>query len=321
MSSPLPFDAFMRKALYDPKTGYYTRQIETVGGRGDFTTAPMISDHLARGIAQWAAAAMRETKCRHLIEIGPGTGQLAQQVWQHLPWHQRLFANLHLVETSPKLTETQRKTLSDRANWHASPTEALKACGGKAVIYSNELVDAFPCRRFQMTAEGWREIAVELTVDGAVESLLPKADLPPSSIFAREFAKGQCIEVHDSYREWLQNWLPLWKVGRLLTLDYGAEASDLYHRQPDGSIRAYLLQQRLIGPAIYENIGRQDLTADVNFTDLLEWSRPWTSTSRLQSLGEFLASSGAQSRLLDPEGAGAAFQALEQQALQVVFTT
>jgi hypothetical protein len=33
-----------------------------------------------------------------------------------------------------------------------------------------------------------------------------------------------------------------------------------------------------------------DLTADVNFTDLIDWTRPWTSTSQLFSFAEFLQS-------------------------------
>ena len=50
--NPLRFDQWMPRALYDPQKGYYSRRIETVGGRGDFTTAPMISDHLAHAIGK-----------------------------------------------------------------------------------------------------------------------------------------------------------------------------------------------------------------------------------------------------------------------------
>ena len=75
----------------------------------------------------------------------------------------------------------------------------------------------------------------------------------------------------------------------MLTIDYGGAAEDIYHRRPRGTIRAYLLQHRLEGPAVYENPGRQDLTADVNFTDLIEWSGDWAASGVLKSLGEFIA--------------------------------
>lgn len=286
---PISFEQFMEKALHDPETGYYARRIAGVGRTGDFTTAPMLSDAPARAIAAWAARAMRETGCRNLIEIGPGEGKLAAGVLDNLPWHRRWRTRLHLVETSAPLAERQRKLLGNRASWHRSMSDALAACGGDAVIFSNELVDAFPVRRFQKTGDGWQELAVSFDARRrAHESLLPPAPLPDSSGFLERHPLGQWIEVHDSYRRYLTAWLPSWKSGRMLTIDYGATAETLYHRRPRGTVRGYLLQQRLEGPAIYENPGRQDLTADVNFTDLQNWSRPWVSEQQVVNFGEFL---------------------------------
>jgi len=308
----------MRQALHDPQRGYYARHITGVGRRGDFTTAPMLSAAPAKAIAAWAATAMRATGCRNLMEIGPGNGTLAAAVLSHLPWSARWRVRLHLVETSAPLAALQRRMLGRRARWHQTPAAALAACAGRAVIFSNELVDAFPVRRFQHTPAGWRELAVACDPAGAIrESLLPPAPLPPSSAFAGPHPPGQWIEVHDSYRRWLAEWLPQWRAGRMLTLDYGATAATLYQRQPRGTTRAYLFQQRLDGPAIYQNPGRQDLTADVNFTDLLAWSEPWTSASALQTLAALLRAAGdpatpADRALTDEHGAGGAFLALTQ---------
>jgi len=60
-------------------------------------------------------------------------------------------------------------------------------------------------------------------------------------------------------------------MGRMLTVDYGDEMPGLYHRRPAGSLRAYAHQQRLTGSEIYTALGRRDITADVNFTDLKAW--------------------------------------------------
>lgn len=302
----------MRRALYDPKRGYYARRITGVGRGGDFTTAPMLSGVPARAIAAWAARAMRETGCRDLIEIGPGEGNLAAGVMGSLPWYIRWRTRLHLVETSGPLAAIQRKVLGGRAVWHETPAAALAACGGRAVIYSNELVDAFPVRKFRQTTDGWCELAVSFEANGkAIESLLPPAPLPDSSSFGLGHPPGQWIEVHDSYRRWLSGWLPQWKAGRMLTIDYGSAAETLYHRRPRGTVRGYLVQQRLEGPEIYQNPGRQDLTADVNFTDLMRWSEPWTSRRKLESLGDFLAEHNCEA---DPDlaAAGGAFLVLEE---------
>jgi SAM-dependent MidA family methyltransferase len=310
--SPIPFEEFMRRALYDPQRGYYSRRIIGVGKRGDFTTAPMLSDAPAKAIAAWAARAMKQTGCRDLIEIGPGEGKLAAGVLKHLPWHIRWKTRLHLVETSVPLAQLQRKSLGGRARWHDSPASALAACGGKAVIFSNELVDAFPVRRFEKTHDGWRELAVSIESGGMVrESLLPPAPLPESSGLSDNHPPGQRVEVHESYRRWLADWLPLWKSGRMLTIDYGSKADTLYHRRPHGTVRAYLMQQRLDVPGIYRNIGRQDLTADVNFTDLINWSRPWACDQSLQTFAGFLDRQ-ADRYLTDEDGAGGAFLVLDQ---------
>ncbi|MEI6653218.1 MAG: class I SAM-dependent methyltransferase [Verrucomicrobiota bacterium] len=321
-SPPTRFDHFMERALYDPLHGYYARRITGIGRRGDFTTAPMLSAAPARAIAAWAARALRESGCRDLIEVGPGEGTLAAAVLRHLPWHVRWKTRLHLVETSPVLAALQQQRLGRRACWHPTLLEALAACAGRAVIFSNELVDAFPVRRFQLTAEGWHELAVSFGANqSSHESLLPAAPLPPSSVFRQAHPPGQWIEVHDSYREWLTAWLPAWQAGRLLTIDYGATATDLYHRRPNGTIRAYLFQQRLEGPAIYDNPGRQDLTADVNFTDLTDWSAPWTLSSSRLAFREFIhpfadPRNPLELALLDPHGAGGAFLVLDQAPLR-----
>ncbi|MGL4399094.1 MAG: SAM-dependent methyltransferase [Luteolibacter sp.] len=310
---PVPFEQFMAEALYDPQRGYYARRITGVGRRGDFTTAPMLSEAPAKAIAAWVVKAFRETGCRDLIEIGPGEGALAAGVLRHLPWHIRLRTRLHLVETSAPLADRQRKLLGRRPNWHHTPQEALAACGGNAVIYSNELVDAFPVRRFQKTTLGWQELAVSFDENSqAHESLLSPAPLPDSSGFLESHPLGQWIEVHDSYHRFLHKWLPLWKSGRMLTIDYGATAETLYHRRPRGSIRGYLLQQRIEGPAIYQNRGHQDLTADVNFTDLQNWSQPFVSGQKLTTFAEFLQNSDDAPGLTDPHGAGTAFLVLDQ---------
>lgn len=311
-NTSLTFEQFMARALHDPSHGYYARQIHRVGRGGDFTTAPMISSALAQAIAAWATNTMRETKCRNLIEIGPGDGTLAASVLQHLPWHVRLRTHLHLIETSGPLAAQQKKLLGKRASWHSTPLHALAACKGNAVIYSNELVDAFPVRRFQKTLKGWQELQITFDANLRIhESLLDYTPLPDSSVFLAKHALGQWVEVHESYHHYLSNWLPSWKAGRMLTIDYGATKDHLYQRQPNGSIRAYLLQQRIEGSQIYQNPGRQDITADVNFTDLENWSLPWVRENKLSNLGDFLQGY-ADDSLTDPNGAGTAFLVLDQ---------
>lgn len=315
--NPVPIDEFMRRALHDPELGYYGRRIQSVGRRGDFTTVPMRGRGLARAVAAWALAALRESACYDLIELGPGEGRLAADVWQLLPWWVRWRFRLHLVETSAPLREIQRRQSALRhVIWHDSPAAALSSCDGRAVIFSNELVDAFPARVFVKADDRWDEIAVMRDSSGRLlERALKCSNFPDSSLFDRPYPIGQRIEVHESYQQWLSQWMPLWRAGRLLTIDYGGPAESLYHRRPHGSLRAYLMHQRLEGMDVYEHAGRQDITADVNFSDLQAWSQSWVSESRLGTLAEFAAkwnASGSSCPVLSGEGAGDSFWTLDQ---------
>ncbi len=283
-----PFETiedFMARALHDPVRGYYARNIRSIGARGDFTTAPQLSEAPARAIAAWVARALRETKTRHVIEIGPGLGTLTAQVIQNLPFTTSFRTRFHLVESSPVLAEHQKSLFGKKVAHHMSILDALQSCSGEAVIFSNELVDAFPARVFRKNQRVWRELALDSLMK---EVLLPPTELPPSSIFRIPFEENQTVEVHDAYRLWLESWLPQWTRGEMLTIDYGDIAERLYHRRPQGSLRAYLLHQHLHGAAVFENRGHQDITADVNFTDLVTWSQPWLSSSPSQSFADFI---------------------------------
>jgi SAM-dependent MidA family methyltransferase len=312
--SPLRFDRFMERALHDPERGYYARRIRGVGRSGDFTTAPMLSKSLARAIATWANRSMAETGCRDLIEAGPGEGKLAAEVLRALPFARRWRTRLHLVERSRPLREKQQALLGRKARWHETLEAALDACAGHACLFSNELIDAFPVRRFRREAEGWSELFLS-PGDSPVELWQTAQDLPPSGQFSAPHRPGQIIEVHDSVRQWLDGWLPHWQGGAMLTIDYGGENGDLYHRRPHGTLRGYFLQQRLEGPALYQYPGRRDLTADVDFHDLARWTND-TGESRFQSQREFLLphadpNDPADAALLDPAGAGEAFRVWE----------
>ncbi|GAA5484691.1 SAM-dependent methyltransferase [Haloferula sargassicola] len=307
----LRFDEFMAAALYDPALGYYGRRIREVGRRGDFSTSASLGGLLGEAVAAWARGAMKSTGCRDLIELGPGNGTLARQVRESFPWHRR--PRLHLVERSPALRAIQQQTLGAKASWHDSLTAALAACGGRACVYSNEFVDAFPVRRFRREPTGWAEQFV--LPDASLWRPCPS--LPSSSIFERDWPPGHVVEVHDSFHHWLRQNLAGWKSGRMLTIDYGDEIHGLYHRQPGGSLRAYFHHQCLTGPEALARPGHQDLTADVNFTDLARWLAPVAARVSLKSQSAFLAdhadNSGADRFLADPDGAGGAFLVLDME--------
>lgn len=306
----------MAAALHDPERGYYARHIRGIGRAGDFSTTASISIALARAVASWANAALRDTRTTHLIELGPGDGTLAKAVIKELPWLLRRKIVMHLVDTSKPLVARQQSNMPRGIVYHETIESALTASDSQACIYSNEFVDAFPVRRFRRRQSGWDE----LYLTSEHEDWRPVEQLPPSAIFERRFSPGQIVEVNQSYHRWLTRMLPNWTAGRMLTIDYGAEYQDLYQRQPEGSLRAYFHHQRLTGSDVYQNPGRFDLTADVNFTDLIAWPADDLASVRLQTQAEFLSDfvdsrSHADRFAVESWGAGTAFLCLDQKRI------
>lgn len=267
LGGAIPFDRWMREALYHETFGYYTATIRGIGRRGDFTTWPVVHRSLAEGIARWVKA-QRPRGAWHLIEVGAGTGELAEAVLRALGWWRR--PRLHIVEVSGPLRDHQRQRLGRRAIWHSDLAAALEACDGAAVIYSNELIDAFPCRVFQKQDTIWRELALRIE-DGRVGETWRETALPASDVFRHDWPEGQRVEVQDSFRRWIDGWLPAWKTGAFLAVDYGDVTERIYHRRPRGTLRAYSHHQRLEPPEAYGGFGLRDLTVDVNFTDVAAW--------------------------------------------------
>ena len=286
----IPFDTFMAIALHHPHDGYYTRNVRTIGGRGDFTTVPQLTPALGQAIGQWLRdeADGRGWKRFNVIECGPGSGALASAVMKSFGWLGKRKVDLHLVETSQPLRAEQQQRVG--GTWHSTIDEALAACQGSALIFHNEFFDAFPCRVFRKENNGWTELHLKVA-NGKLQEVFPPPTrpLPTSTVFAREWTTGQRVEVFESVREWMRDTAASWTSGAMLVVDYGGTTDEIYHRRPAGTLRAYRGQQRLTGEEVYEMPGRQDITADVNFDDLAIWARElgW-KTGEIRTLEELV---------------------------------
>lgn len=342
----MPFERFMQEALYHPRYGYYGSNVATVGRRGDFSTATTISDVLARAIVRWTNIERKEAlriglgRRWHVIEVGAGDGSLARDFIGQVSALHRPFLSYHIVEASEPLRKKQReKVPRGKVRWHEDMPSALEACGGRALIFSNELVDAFPPTvvRWNDGRRAWEELRLrDEGLHGVSEEYgsLGRFEATPdtSSVFGAwdprvlALANEQRCEVHFSYREWLREWIPSLEAGALLTIDYGGPFPELYQKHPRGTIRGYFQQVRLEGMEVYDRFGHQDLTADVNFTDLQQWGESeGLNTVSLIDQRSFLLEmlpaledpklqqqDPALEFLMSPYGAGKAFHTLRQ---------
>ena len=75
-----PVDEFFEKVLYQPNKGYYTKKIP-FGIKGDFVTAPTISNLFSEIIGIWIVSSwekLGKPKNFNFVELGPGDGSLSK---------------------------------------------------------------------------------------------------------------------------------------------------------------------------------------------------------------------------------------------------
>ncbi len=165
---PLTIARFMAEALAHPEHGYYMRD-EVIGGKGDFITAPEISQMFGELLGLWCAATwqqMGEPKPVHLVELGPGRGTMMADLLRAAKAVPSFLdaLRLHLIETSPALGARQRRTLAGSgALWHRRLREVPE---GPLLLLANEFFDALPVQQFQRTERGWCERLVGLARNG-----------------------------------------------------------------------------------------------------------------------------------------------------------
>jgi len=328
----------MEQALFAPGTGYYSAKVSTVGRHGDFSTSATISDLLGSAIAAWLVQEMQtSSSIGNVIEVGGGDGSLSAAVRKGLGWWKRRSLHWHMVETSPMLASQQSARIgSSSARWHGNMSEALEASNGKAFIFHNELLDAFPVRLLQWNAAvtKWEEVWLQKEKNSWKETFQPfEMRMPDQAAFSAladwhantpPAQTNQRVELHEASRTWMQEWAPWWKSGSMLTIDYGDLFPRVYHRQPRGTVRAYFQHQRFSGPEVYARMGKQDITSDINFSDLIRWGKDlqWQNnpleTQRsflmrmVPTLQNMRGKSPAAAFLLDQQGAGDAFKVLVQ---------
>lgn len=176
---PISVASYMALALGHPRHGYYMTR-DPFGARGDFITAPEISQLFGECLAVWCALnwdAMKRPLPVRLVELGPGRGTLMADLMRTLD---RIApglahgAEIHLVETSPVLRAKQEAALLDRrVAWHGAFAEVPP---GPLLLVANEFFDALPVQQFLRAGAQWCERRIDW--DKAAARLVFRAGPP-----------------------------------------------------------------------------------------------------------------------------------------------
>jgi len=294
----ITFETFMDMVLYYPELGYYTSADTAIGRKGDFYTSPHLHPVFGAMIGRlleemWGL--MGEPSDFHAIEIGAGAGYLCKDILDYLK-NKRFFNSLNyiIVELNPMIIKDQKKLLSGfsgKLNWASSLNELnnIRGC-----IFSNELLDAFPVHIVEME-DKLKEIFVGHDGDKFIEQ---RKEVSSDNLinYIKEFAGDIQVnyrtEINLKIQDWLRDIAHILSEGFLLTIDYGYTAREYYDEdRSKGTLLCYYKHRITENP--YENIGKQDITAHVNFSSLKKWGDEFgLKTAGYCSQGTFLIASG-----------------------------
>jgi SAM-dependent MidA family methyltransferase len=323
-SGPLPFATYAEIALYHPHLGYYTRADQRSGRTGDFFTSvdlgPLFGALLALQLAEmWRVLRATSAPARFdLVEAAAGNGRLARDVLDAAAAEDPGFydaIDLHLVERSPTARDAQAACLGPHAGKLASSGATIPGAI-HGVVFANELLDALAPHVLEMTADGLREVYVD--VDQKTGNLVERLG-PLSSARVRAHVDDRGIALRTGWRaevvpaaaDWVRHAVSSLASGFLLLIDYGHEASELYSAtHASGTLTTYRRQRSsdasgAIPPPWLVAPGECDITAHVDLT-LVRDAAEEAGARTLGILDQtyFLLGLGAIARTSDAGGDG-----------------
>ncbi|PTY06644.1 hypothetical protein DB347_11440 [Opitutaceae bacterium EW11] len=232
----LRFDRFVELALYQPEVGYYRRNKPRVGyGPGtDFytssTSGPLFGELIVAACKSLLESERIDSFAFAEIGAEPGGGVLEGVAHP--------FTRVETVRLGAPLT-----------------------LSGPCVVFSNELLDAQPFRRFVRTEQRWEERGVAIRGTELQEVAMPhgSADLP--DVLPPSAPDGYRLDLSFAASQLVDRIAAEPWHGLFLALDYGKTWKELAESTPGGTARAYFRHRQRND--LLARPGEQDLTCHV----------------------------------------------------------
>ena len=269
----LSFAEYMDIVLYAPGLGYYMAGARRFGARGDFITAPEVSNLFGACLAGQCAEVLDCTG-GEILELGAGSGRLAADMLRALAGLDRQ-PDYRILEPSAALQNQQRETLVarhgtgilERVQW----LDALPQ-NFRGVIVANEVLDALPVERFVIDAGDVMQVHVREGPADALEDIaVPMQGAGLAAVRALEsslhapFADGYRSELCLLVDPWMRSLQAALDAGVILLIDYGYPQREYYLPERSSGTFACHFRHHLHDDP-YHYPGLQDLTAHVDFT-------------------------------------------------------
>ncbi|MEZ5673624.1 MAG: SAM-dependent methyltransferase [Thiotrichaceae bacterium] len=266
----ISFAEFMRQALYTPTLGYYSGPLHKFGIYGDFVTAPEISPLFSQCLARQCQQVLAHLKQGTIVEFGAGSGIMAAELLKELQQLDSLPQSYWIIELSADLQQQQQETLRahvpkllNRIQW----LEQLPSQPFDGIILANEVLDAMPVERFQVTEDTIQQFYVSYQSEQLIwqlDAATPELSEAVHSL-AVDFPDGYVSEINLALSSWIQALAATLNHGLILLIDYGFPQHEYYHPQRNqGTLMCHYRHHAHVDPLIL--LGLQDITAHVDFT-------------------------------------------------------
>jgi len=290
----ISFAEFMHMALYTPALGYYSGGAQKFGQGGDFVTAPEISPLFAQTIARQALQIL-SSGCDDILELGAGTGILAADLLSELSQLKQLPKQYFILEVSDYLRQIQRKTLQKKLSqdlyqrivWLEKLPEDFTG-----LILANELLDALPAQLVYKNNDALYERGVTSDGEFIWQDKSLQMGVLYKSVIDYELPNDYLTEVCLAVTGLIHSLADSLKQGAILLIDYGFSAREYYHPQRNqGTLMCHYQHYGHSNPLI--NIGLQDITAHINFTQIKQAGEAYgISLAGYVSQAQFLINCG-----------------------------
>jgi len=292
----------MEAALYHPQYGYYCREEFAIGRHGDFTTAPEMSVLFAKCIARQCAQVFEHLGCAAILEVGAGTGKLAQDLIAELKKMGHMSLSYFIYEPNLPLREKQKTMLQhETVMWLDILPDAFEG-----VIIANEVLDALPVHCFRIEENQIKERCVTWQNNTFAWQLTEPTShlLTPYATKLRELYMlpvGYESEINLRLDAFIHSLTTALHKGVMLLFDYGYGQREYYHpERRRGTLSCFYQHRYHHDPLIL--IGQQDMTAHVDFTRVVENAiETACSLEGFTSQAAFLLSCGLMTLAMEEE--------------------
>ena len=258
---------FMQLCLYGDD-GYYIKN-NAIGEKNDFITSPEISQMFGEILAiflinYWNKNIKKEF---NLIELGPGTGALIVDILRTANVNKDFLnaLNLILIEKNETLIIKQKIKLTNENFYKVDWIQDLdiKTKNIPAIIFSNEFFDCFPVRQFYRKNK-WYEKYIKYNETQKIFNFIPEEVNNLKLLNKLEkFNDVGVAEISDSRKKYFELVCKYIKKnsGICITIDYG-------YKDPIKNLSLQTIYNHK-KTHLFENLGNQDITAHVNFDELM----------------------------------------------------